>query len=315
MKNKKWGHGEGWFFCLVAGILIVCGIGYASYITWGYWRGRNKYQTIQDSYTYEYVDSEEITGAVLEETDNRENTTKEKQSAFQTPEMAQEALLLPEDAPERIAVDWAALLADYSSVAAWIQLPALELEYPVMQAQDNEYFLHRAPDETSLFAGSIFLDSQNSPGLENYNTLVYGHNMRDGSMFAKLSRYADPDVLSSCPYFWLYTPAGDFLYRIFSVHCTSSTGNTYTIRFPDYASFCEWRQEMLEASDPDTGFPETELDSKDNAGYGKVVTLSTCTGDSSIRQTVQGLLIWQRTGAKRDELMFKTYSKKENIRK
>ena len=70
MKNKKRGRCEGWFFCLVAGILIVCGIGYAAYITWGYWRGRNKYQTIQDSYTYEYVDSEEIPGAVLEETDN-----------------------------------------------------------------------------------------------------------------------------------------------------------------------------------------------------------------------------------------------------
>ncbi len=293
MEKKKRGRGGGRFACLAAGILIACGGGYAAYITWGYWRGRDQYQTIQDTYTYEYEDSEEILGGDPEETDSRENTEKENQSASQTPEMAQEALFLPEDAPERIAVDWASLLADYSGVAAWIQLPALELEYPVMQAQDNEYFLHRAPDGTSLFAGSIFLDCQNSPELENCNTLVEGHNMRDGSVFAKLWRYADPDVLSSCPYFWLYTPDGDFLYRIFSVHRASSTGSTYTIRFSDYVSFCEWREEMLEASELDTGFPETELDGGDNAGYGKVVTLSTCTGDSSIRQTVQGLLVWQ----------------------
>lgn len=304
MEKKKKGRGGGRIACLAAGILIACGVGYAAYITWGYWRGRDQYQTIQDTYTYEYedsVDSEGIPGSNPAETDGQEHTNtvkSENQSASQASETAQEALLLPKDAPERIAVDWASLLADYSGVAAWIQLPALELEYPVMQAQDNEYFLHRAPDGTSLFAGSIFLDSQNSPGLENYNTLVYGHNMRDGSMFAKLSRYADPDVLSSCPYFWLYTPAGDFLYRIYSVHRASSTGSTYTIRFSDYASFLGWRQEMLEASDLDTGFTVDELEEKDSIGYGKVVTLSTCTGDSSIRQTVQGLLVWQGTGGK-----------------
>ena len=67
------------------------------------------------------------------------------------------------------------------------------------------------------------------PDLKNYNTILYGHNMRDGSMFAKLKEYKNPETLAVCPYFWISTPAEDCLYRIFSVH-TAGTAKQHLYR-------------------------------------------------------------------------------------
>lgn len=104
-------------------------------------------------------------------------------------------------------------------------------------------------------------------------------------MFARLKDYNDPQTLESCPYFWLYTPERDYLYRVFSVHTAGSGGDTYTVRFADAKSRAKWLEKMRESSAIETG---VELKQE----Y-RVVTLSTCTGDSSVRQVVQGILVWE----------------------
>lgn len=166
---------------------------------------------------------------------------------------------------------------------AWLYLPAVDLSYPVVQADDNEYYLHRSVRKEELFAGSVFMDYYNSPDLKNYNTILYGHNMRDGSMFAKLKEYKKTEMLAGCPYFWISTPAEDYLYRIFSVHAAGTQSSTYTVRFPDATSYRKWLEKMSAASEVETG---AELNESET-----VVTLSTCTGDSAIRQVVQGIRI------------------------
>ncbi|MCC8102296.1 MAG: class B sortase [Clostridiales bacterium] len=100
-----------------------------------------------------------------------------------------------------MSIYWDALSASYDDCVAWIQIPAVEISYPVMQAEDNDYYLHRSPDGNYIYAGSIFMDYQNDSYLEDYNTVIYGHNMRDGSMFAKLKQFRDSEVLVFCPYF------------------------------------------------------------------------------------------------------------------
>ena len=127
------------------------------------------------------------------------------------------------------------------------------------------------------------MDYYNSPDLKNYNTILYGHNMRDGSMFAKLKEYKNPETLAGCPYFWLSTPTQDCLYRIFSVHAAGTQSSTYTVRFPDATSYRKWLEKMSAASEVEAG---AELNESET-----VVTLSTCTGDSAIRQVVQGIRI------------------------
>ena len=85
-----------------------------------------------------------------------------------------------------------------------------------------------------LFAGSIFMDAYNNASFYNYNTIIYGHNMRDGSMFARLKELSNEATLRQCPYFWILTPDADYLYKICSIHQASSGSDTFTVRFADY---------------------------------------------------------------------------------
>ncbi|MCC8101161.1 MAG: class B sortase [Clostridiales bacterium] len=84
---------------------------------------------------------------------------------------------------------------------------------------------------------------------------------------------------------WIYTPDGDFLYRIFSVHSVDAVGDAYTISFEDYGSYAEWFDKMTGESEIDTEITSSDID--------RVVTLSTCNGNSATRLVVQGVLMWQ----------------------
>ena len=192
---------------------------------------------------------------------------------------------LPEDAPERLTIKWAQLLEKNSDIVGWILLPAVNLSYPVLQGEDNEKYLHSSISGEYLYAGSIFLDSKCSRSFRAYNTILYGHNMRDGSMFAKLKDYRDKEVYGVCPYFWIFTPEKDLLYRICSVHPEGVGGSSYIIRFGSGKELDEWRYKVRDQSEIETGW---EIDPED-----RIVTLSTCTEDRGTRYTVQGVLVYE----------------------
>ena len=141
---------------------------------------------------------------------------------------------LPPDAPKKLSIDWEALLQRNGDVIGWIFIPAVSISYPVVQGDDNGYYLHRGIDREYLYAGCIFLDSMCDRTWLDYNSVVYGHNMRDGSMFAALKDLLAPETVRKCPYFWIFTPNGDFLFRIVSVHTAAPGSDTYTVRFKDY---------------------------------------------------------------------------------
>ena len=128
------------------------------------------------------------------------------------------------------------------------------------------------------------MDSVNSPSFQNFNTIIYGHNMRDGSMFAQLKEYQNQKTYTVCPYFWIYTPDAAFLYWIFSVRTVRVTDDVFTVMFPDQNTYADWLKTMQEAS---------ELTEKPQLQTGdRVVTLSTCTGNDTSRQIVQGVRVW-----------------------
>lgn len=261
-------------------VTFLAGTAMAWNVYQGYRKGWDTYKKLEDTYTSVPVDSadEENPGESAQGDLTVSNTAGDINA-----DEGNEKEELPTDAPARIKVDWGALKEINPDVVAWITLPAVDLSYPVVQGEDNDYYLHRSINREYLFAGCIFLDWHNSPEFKNYNSILYGHNMRDGSMFAKLKQYNDSDVLEACPYFWIYTPAGDILYRIFSVHTAAGRSDTYTVRFTDFQSNLDWLRKMRELSVIDTGI--------DITGYSKVVTLSTCTGDQAMRQVVQGVAV------------------------
>ena len=261
-------------------LMLIAGVGYAGKIYWGYAKGRQEYRDLQNEYTSVYADDEGFTSPVPQK-DEEENEEIMADKTVWKPLITP----LPEDAPPRIRVDWQELAEINDDLEAWILIPAVEISYPVLQGDDNEYYLHRGINQEYLFAGSIFMDAYNNPSFYNYNTIIYGHNMRDGSMFAKLKEFSDEDTLRQCPYFWILTPDADYLYKICSIHQASSGSNTFTVRFTDYEEYKLWQDKMLSLSAPATG--ET-LEYQD-----RVVTLSTCTENSAIRMTVQGKLVWK----------------------
>lgn len=273
---------------LAATGMVALGCLMAGNVYQGYKDGQNTYQSLSDTYTFQLSREAETSredGQDLE----RERRTQEKPQTESPADKALQAAAnednIPDDAPKRLEIDWEGLKNINTDVVAWIFLPGLELSYPVMQAADNGYYLHRDIKQEYLFAGSIFLDSYNSSDFANYNSIIYGHNMRDGSMFAKLKDYKDSQILKSCPYFWVFTPMRDYLYRIFSVHTAKSGEETYMLRFVDQDSYMDWLNMMQSASSVET---DVEFSEK---LPGKVVTLSTCTENQEVCQVVQGILI------------------------
>lgn len=266
---------------LVSILFLSVGIVYAGHIYDGYRKGKQEYRAIEEEYT-------------LKETAPSSTVTEEEKPAHprkKEEEMAEKEVWrplvakLPADAPDKISVDWEGLQSRNEDIVAWILVPAVEISYPVMQADDNEYYLHRDIDRNYLFAGSVFMDAFNSPSLFNYNTIIYGHNMRDGSMFARLKEFQQKETLDKCRYFWLLTPKADLLYEICSIHNAQTGSDTFTVRFEDFISYQTWQEKMLQMSSPSTG---ASLDTQD-----RIVTLSTCTESSAIRMTVQGKLVWK----------------------
>lgn len=92
-------------------------------------------------------------------------------------------------------IDFHGLRAINGDIVAWIQIPGIEVDYPVVQGEDNEHYLHYTFDGKENIAGSIFLDYRNRADFTDGKVILYGHNMQDGSMFSNLEKYQGRAVL------------------------------------------------------------------------------------------------------------------------
>lgn len=90
-------------------------------------------------------------------------------------------------------IDFEGLRAINEDIVAWIQIPGIGVDYPVVQGEDNEHYLHYTFDGKENIAGSIFLDFRNKADFTDRKVILYGHNMLDGSMFSHLEKYQDKD--------------------------------------------------------------------------------------------------------------------------
>lgn len=171
------------------------------------------------------------------------------------------------------AVDFQKLLSINEEVVAWISIPALELEYPVTQGEDNEYYLHYAYNKEPNFAGSIFLDFRNHADFQDQNTILYGHNMLNGSMFGSLKHL---DV-STHPKIIVYTPESVQEYEAVDNRIISVSEKEYYQTSFQGEDF----QAVLQGLSPEISGADGE----------RILTLSTCNGNSAQRRIVRCRLI------------------------
>lgn len=178
-------------------------------------------------------------------------------------------------------IDFDELAKVNTEVMGWLRIGALDISYPVAQAADNEYYLHRTFRREEVFSGCIFLNCDNTKYLTDQNSIVYGHNMKDGSMFGRLKEL-DQEHYNENPYFWIFTPNLIYQYRIFSTSTVSRAGDPYRTRFSrdDFQAFINNSQEQ--SGIDSHGVTVTTDD--------RIVTLSTCTGNDETRFIVQGRL-------------------------
>ncbi|MDY4694123.1 MAG: class B sortase [Blautia sp.] len=180
-------------------------------------------------------------------------------------------------------IDFASLKSVNDDVIGWIYVEALpDINYPVVQGKDNETYLHRTYEKNYNFAGTIFVDYENKNDFSDCNTLVYGHNMKNGSMFAQLKKFSqDDETYKKSKYFWIFTPEKNYRYEIISAYTTGVNSDTYTLFKGPGEEFMEYLKKIR-------GYSEIQTDSGEMTVKDKIVTLSTCTGNEATRYVVQG---------------------------
>ena len=168
-------------------------------------------------------------------------------------------------------------------VLGWIFIPDTPINHPLVQGEDNEYYLKRTWEGDRNVMGSIFLETENTPDFTDFNTIVYGHNMNDGSMFAEIKQYRDQAYAQQHPYVYILNDAGAFRYEIFAAYEADVESSTYGLSFNQEKTRINFLADAAENSDIDMGIEPALTD--------RILTLSTCTGTGySTRWVVQARL-------------------------
>lgn len=178
-----------------------------------------------------------------------------------------------------------ALLEINSDSVGYLIMPSVNISLPIVQGSDNSFYLKHAVTGAYSTNGTLFVDSRIEEGLEAPNSIIYGHNMKNGTMFGSLHKYDDPDFIKKegNDTFYIYSGKNMYTYKIYSVHNTPTVNKTYTISFADDAAFSEFIDAMLEQSIVQTNVKAVPGD--------HTVTLSTCTDDPEIRLVVQAVRV------------------------
>ena len=170
---------------------------------------------------------------------------------------------------EMTAVDFKSLKEQNEDVAGWIYFENEDINYPIMYSGDDNYYLRRTFERENATAGSIFLEGENNPDFNDPHTIIYGHNMRNLSMFGKLKYYnRDESYYETHQYFQIITDGMAYRYRIFAYATVDDDSSVYQVGFNADDDFGNFVQKMVDNSQRDTGIVPTKDD--------KVITLSTC---------------------------------------
>ncbi len=164
-------------------------------------------------------------------------------------------------------VDFEALSLSCPDIVGWLYIEGTKINYPVVQGEDNDYYLHRLADGSYNDAGSLFVDAYIASDMSEANTVIYGHWRRDGSMFYDLHNYKEQEFFDEHPEGLFLTPESRYKLRFFSGYVAEVTESAWETEFEN-TEFEAWLEETASKSCFDAGFEPAAED--------KVVTLSTC---------------------------------------
>ena len=182
-----------------------------------------------------------------------------------------------------ISVDFEALSKENSDIIGWLYSEDTPINYPVVQSDDNDYYLHRDLHGEYLFNGTLFADCRcSSVGTEQIH-IIYGHNMKNSAMFGTLGKYSEQKYYDKHPVLYYLTPDGDYRIDLFSGFTTDADSEIYKTEIGNSEKFKVFLDEMKAKSTFDSNVEVT--------GDDCVVMLSTCSYEfNNARYVVFGKL-------------------------
>lgn len=210
-----------------------------------------------------------------------------------TPESSPEPTPEPTPEPVHIPVNFDSLRSINSDVIAWVEVEGTDIDYPVLyDTSDDMYYLDHTYRGTYTAAGSIFIQDYNTDDFSDFNTVLYGHNMADRTMFAQLHNFRnDASFFEENDTIIIYTPDSKLTYEIFAAYRTNNLnilGNYPVGTAEEREDYIDHIYSHSEIARFDYDVDVTEAD--------RIITLSTCIGHDSYRYVVQGVLISEEAG-------------------
>ncbi len=174
-----------------------------------------------------------------------------------------------------LEVDFGSLLAENEDVVGWLYVDFCEVSFPVVQGPNNDYYLHRTVEGTNNRAGSIFMDYENTPDFSDMNTFIYGHNMKNGSMFGPLKALREEggeELRKAYPYFYIFLADQTVRkYQIFSYYVTGDDSDSYVL----FDSDSEYDQYIKKITGRSMEVIDMDFSERPN-----IISLSTCANDA-----------------------------------
>lgn len=189
-------------------------------------------------------------------------------------------------------IDWDALHDLNPDIYAWIYVPGTNIDYPILQhPEEKSYYLNHNIDGSEGYPGCIYTQNLNSKDWTDPNTVIYGHNMNDGSMFHDLHLFEDAVFFNETQYLYIYTPDGDYVYEIFAAY---PFANVDLLMCFDYST----PEALLVYFDgiwTNRSMTSHFRDSIVLYGDSRIITMSTCIGGQpEMRYLVQAVLLGRK---------------------
>lgn len=177
-----------------------------------------------------------------------------------------------EDFPE-MEVDFKALREKNPDTVGWLYVGSCGISYPILQGEDNDYYMNHTFEGTVNSSGAIIMDYRDDKYLKDWNTFIYGHNMKNGSMFGSLKKLLKDETLyDSDPYIYVYLPGYIYRYKIFSYYKDKPDSKMYWTA-DTLQEYRQYIRDALSLSVRDLGVETSEENN--------MVTLVTCSGSGA----------------------------------
>lgn len=233
-----------------------------------------KASTVYDDLKQDYV-----IVADQEKKEDKNQPASQEQPSQETPEVAE----IPWN--EMVKVNMEGLQELNPDIKGWIYFENETISYPILQGKDNEEYIRTTYNGKKATAGSIFMDVENKADFTDNHTLIYGHNMKDLTMFGKLKYYkTDEDYFPDHKYFQIITSNKKLRYQVFAYKEVEEDSLIYAVYSNSNTDFYKFAKNVISSANQ---CPEGVIVGYDD----RVVTLSTCTDRDDKRFVVCGILV------------------------